>query len=65
MILRYLRPTATEDVASDEAYLRVNGTRVWGPRSIDKGEAKQVGVVVRAGGKVSPVRRGSGRTRPR
>ena len=53
MILRYLRADGTEDVANDEPYVKVNGKKVWGPRSIDKGQTRPVGVVVRAGDTVS------------
>jgi hypothetical protein len=30
VVLRQLRASATEDVASDEPYLKVNGKKVWG-----------------------------------
>ena len=51
-ILRQLHVTTTEDVASDEPYLRVNGKTVWGPRSVDEGDNRTIGVVAHAGDKV-------------
>jgi hypothetical protein len=53
VILRQLRASATEDVASDEPYLKVNGKKVWGARSIDEGQQRPIGVVVHEGDKVS------------
>lgn len=53
VILGQLRARATEDVASDEPYLKVNGRKVWGPRSIDEGQQRPIGVVVHEGDKVS------------
>ena len=51
-ILRQLHVTTTEDVASDEPYLQVNGKTVWGPRSVDEGDNRTIGVVAHAGDKV-------------
>ncbi len=51
-ILRQLHVSATEDVASDEPYLQVDGKTVWGPRSVDEGDNRTIGVVAHEGDKV-------------
>lgn len=51
-VLRQLHVATTEDVASDEPYLQVDGDTVWGPRSVDEGDNRTIGVVVQRGDKV-------------
>jgi hypothetical protein len=46
--LRQVHVSTTEDVASDEPYLQVNGKTVWGPRSVDEGDNRTIGVVAHA-----------------
>lgn len=53
VILRGLRAATTEDVASDEPYLKVDGKKVWASGSIDEGQTRPVGVIVNEGDEVS------------
>lgn len=44
IVLDYLLCYETEDWGADEAYIKLNGSTVWGPRSINNGQKIDVNV---------------------
>lgn len=44
IVLDYLLCYETEDWGADEAYIKLNGSKVWGPRSINNGQKIDVNI---------------------
>jgi hypothetical protein len=43
----------TEDTLNDEAYLRLNGTKVWGPVSVDDDSTTEINLLVEFAGQAT------------